>query len=217
MRILALDFSSARRSAAVGNGSGSIREVAEQRPGHDMRPFDLIESALQAAARRREDIEVLAIGIGPGSYTGIRVAIALAQGWHLATDAKLLGISSVECMAAQIAIQEKEGQFQIVVDAQRGEFYRASYLAESGRAQVVTPLQIVTRAEVEHHASAGELIVGPEVTRWFPHGREVFPSAATLAQLAASRLDFVTAENLTPIYLRETTFVKAPPPRRLPL
>lgn len=182
-----------------------------------MRPFDLIESALQAAARRREDIEVLAIGIGPGSYTGIRVAIALAQGWHLATDAKLLGISSVECMAAQIAIQEKEGQFQIVVDAQRGEFYRASYLAESGRAQVVTPLQIVTRAEVEHHASAGELIVGPEVTRWFPHGREVFPSAATLAQLAASRLDFVTAENLTPIYLRETTFVKAPPPRRLPL
>ncbi len=217
MRILALDFSSARRSAAVWNGSGSVREVAEQRPGHEMRPFDLIESALQAAALRREDIDVLAIGIGPGSYTGIRVAIALAQGWHLVTDAKLLGISSVKCMAAQTAIQEKEGKFQIVVDAQRGEFYRASYLAESGHARVMTPLQIVTRAEVEHRASAGELIVGPGVTRWFPRGRDVFPSATLLAQLAAQRPDFVTAENLTPIYLRETTFVKAPPPRRLPI
>ena len=66
---------------------------------------------------------------------------------------------------------------------------------------------------MQARAAAGQVIVGPEVTRWFPSGRIVFPRAATLARLAASRTDFADGESLEPIYLRETTFVKAPPPR----
>ena len=62
-------------------------------------------------------------------------------------------------------------------------------------------------------ADAGKEIIGPEVTRWFPAGKIVFPRAATLAKLAAGRQDFVSGDALEPIYLRETTFVKAPPPR----
>ena len=62
---------------------------------------------------------------------------------------------------------------------------------------------------------AGELIVGPEVTRWFPGGRESVPDASVLAVLAAEREDFVPGDKLEPIYLREVKFVKAPPPRTI--
>jgi hypothetical protein len=54
------------------------------------------------------------------------------------------------------------------------------------------------------------------VTNWFPEGRLVFPRATMLGQLASGRSDFVAGEKLEPIYLRETKFVKAPPPRKLP-
>ena len=47
-----------------------------------------------------EEIDCLAIGIGPGSYTGIRAAISIAQAWQLARSVNLLSISSVDCLAA---------------------------------------------------------------------------------------------------------------------
>jgi hypothetical protein len=58
------------------------------------------------------------------------------------------------------------------------------------------------------------MLAGPEVTKWFPGGRLIFPRAAVLAELAARRCDFTPGERLEPIYLRETNFVKAPPARR---
>lgn len=88
MTILAIEFSSAQRSVAVvqagGNGPhapGSAAEVVEtgQRSTHAL---GMVEKALRAAQLEREQIGCLAIGLGPGSYTGIRAAIALAQGWQ---------------------------------------------------------------------------------------------------------------------------------------
>ena len=59
------------------------------------------------------------------------------------------------------------------------------------------------------------VLVGPEVDRWSGEGRVLFPDAATLGGLATLETDSVPGEKLEPIYLRETTFVKAriPPPR----
>jgi hypothetical protein len=69
---------------------------------------------------------------------------------------------------------------------------------------------------VQACADAGATLIGPEVTKWFPAGRLVLPRAVTIARLAATRTDFLPGEKLEPIYLRETTFVKAPPPREVP-
>jgi tRNA threonylcarbamoyladenosine biosynthesis protein TsaB len=214
MKILALDFSSAQRSAAVFNDDdAAAHEAVDASPGRDMKPFALIESALRQAKLEREDIECIAVGIGPGSYAGIRVAISLAQGWQLATGVKLLGVSSVDCIAAQAVASGVIGNFSVAIDAQRGEVYLASYEASGGGATETTPLKLATPAEAQERESAGELLAGPEATRWFPNGRIIFPQAAMLARLAARRSDFVAGEMLEPIYLRETTFVKAPPSR----
>ncbi len=217
MKILALDFSSPQRSTAVLNAGGAFaHEAADASPGRDMKPFALIESALRQAKLEREDIECIAVGIGSGSYAGIRVAISLAQGWQLGTGVKLLGISSVECIAAQAAADGVRGKFSVAINAQRGEFYLAGYEATEGTAKETSPLKLATMAEAQERERAGELLVGPEVMCWFPNGRIIFPHAAMLARLAARRSDFVAGEKLEPIYLRETTFVKAPPARALP-
>ena len=96
------------------------------------------------------------------------------------------------------------------------EFYLASYEIESNGPHAVRPLRLASLLEVEERKEEGEFLVGPEVTKWFPNGRLVFPRAATLARMALGQTEFGSAQNLQPIYLRETQFVKAPPPRVLP-
>ena len=178
-----------------------------------MQPFAMIETALADAHLQRHEIECIVIGLGPGSYTGIRAGIAMAQGWQLAREVKLLGISSVEAIAAQAQEDGLRGAVSVVVDAQRGEFYLATWeLSDAGQRES-SPLRIVSADEMKTHADTGACIIGPGVTRWFPSGRIIFPRAATLAGLALDRTELVGTDALEPIYLRETTFVKAPAPR----
>src|SRR5437899_6462135 len=132
MKILAFEFSSPQRSVAVRHGEADDRvlaasEVIDSAPGNAMKPLGLVEAALQQAGIEREQIECIVIGLGPGSYTGIRAAIALAQGWQLGRDAHLLGVSSAECAAAQAQAEGLIGKVTVLIDAQRGEFYLAGY------------------------------------------------------------------------------------------
>jgi tRNA threonylcarbamoyladenosine biosynthesis protein TsaB len=211
MTILAFEFSSPQRSVAVlrTDGAALAAEVVEA-GGQGTNAFGMIERALAEAKIEREQIEVIAVGLGPGSYTGIRAAISIAQGWQLANGVKLLGVSSAECLAAQARAEKIFGRVSVVIDAQRTEFYLATFEITPDGWREIAPLKIFPRAEVESRAAAGELLIGPEVTRWFPQGRMVFPRAAVLAELAACRSDFLPGEKLVPVYLRETSFVKWP-------
>ena len=209
MTILALEFSSERRSVALARNGEVLSEAVEQTGGRGTKAFGLIERALSEAGMARSEIKVIAVGLGPGSYTGIRAAIALAQGWQLATGVKLLGISSAEAVAAQAQADGIQGEVNVVIDAQRGEFYLATWEISAARRREVSPLKIVSGSEVCALKSAGRICVGPcEST-----GEIIFQSAKMVAKLAASRTDFTPASELVPFYLRETTFVKAPPAR----
>jgi len=226
MKILALEFSSPQRSVAVLQGAHAPPRASFDAPSNkpvsvsevvatDLRSaaLGLIDDLLHEAKLEREQIDCLAVGLGPGSYTGIRAAIALAQGWQLANGVKLLGVSSAECLAAQAQADGFVGRINVVMDAQREEFYLAGYELGATGWREIAPLRLAPLAEVRERERAGEVLTGPEVTRWFPSGRNLFPRAATLARLAVRRNDFVAGEKLEPIYLRETRFVKAPPPR----
>ena len=212
MMILALEFSSSQRSVAIARDGRVLAETCETGE-RATNAFGMIETVLAAGKIARAEVECLAIGLGPGSYTGIRVSLAIAQGWQLAADAKLLGIGSVDCLAAQAQVAKIFGRVNLVIDAQRGEFYLATKEISATSMEDIAPLQIVTAADVEARVNAGEILTGPDVTRRFTAGLNLFPSAAMLATLAARRCDFIAGEKLEPIYLRETTFVKAPPAR----
>jgi tRNA threonylcarbamoyl adenosine modification protein YeaZ len=219
MKILAVELSSAQRSAAVWeSGGGAAPAVllgsAMETAGH--RGLGLVEEALAAAGCRRDEISVLAVGLGPGSYTGIRGAIALAQGWQLGRSIKLLGISSVECLAAQAQAAGRRGPVNIIIDAQRNEFYLARCHAEQSGWRETAALRLAPASEIEALARAGEVLTGPDIRRWFGGAENMYPEAVMLGRLACGRDHFVPGEKLEPIYLRETAFKKAPPPREIP-
>jgi tRNA threonylcarbamoyl adenosine modification protein YeaZ len=186
--------------------------------GHkSVKPLALIQAVLTQSGAQREHVEALCIGLGPGSYTGIRSAIALAQGWQLARGIRTCGVSTVEALAFQAQAAACIGQVSVVIDAQRKEFYLATYEVTSDGRSVVEPLRLVDSKTLLACANQPcSIVVGPEVTKWIEHGRIVLPEAASLGQLADPATNQVPAESLEPIYLRETTFVKAPPPRPLP-
>jgi tRNA threonylcarbamoyl adenosine modification protein YeaZ len=220
MKILALEFSTAQLSVAViqsepGANKAEVSEVIEA-GARSPRALVLVEEALHQAQVEREQIECLAVGLGPGSYSGIRSAIAVAQGWQIAREVATVGITSVECVAAQAQAEGIHGRIHVLIDAQRNEFYLATYEIGSEDRQEIQPLQLATFAEAQARPENGGMVIGPEANKWFPSARVVFPRAAMLGKLALARKDFVPAEKLDPLYLRETSFVKAPPARHWP-
>jgi tRNA threonylcarbamoyladenosine biosynthesis protein TsaB len=208
MTILALEFSSEQRSVALAR-EGIVLSEAVETGGRNTAAFAMIEKVLSQAKLEREQVETIAVGLGPGSYTGVRAAIALAQGWQLARGINTLGVSSVEAMAMQAQAEKMFGRVNVVVDAQRQEFYIATYEITEAARKEVSLLKILPLAEVQSRAQGGETIIGPEAAKVFSKGREIFPQASAIAGLAAASRKFLPGEKLEPIYLRETAFVKA--------
>ena len=210
MMTLALEFSTDRRSVALVRDDAVLAEVVHQ-VTRTTPVFALIADVLARAGVARAAVECVAVGVGPGSYTGVRLAISVAQGWQLAGDVKVAAVSSFDALAR--VLPPADGSILLAADAQRGELAVAR--AESGR--VLEPIRLATLAEVKALLAAGERVTGPDVTRLLGGGVELFPTATEIGRLAEQRGEFVPAETLTPIYLREAAFVKAPPARVLPV
>jgi tRNA threonylcarbamoyladenosine biosynthesis protein TsaB len=204
MTILALEFSSEQRSVALARDGIVLAETAETR-GRATNAFGMIEKVLAEAKIQRDEIEAIAVGLGPGSYTGIRAAIAMAQGWQLAHGIQLLGVPSVEAIAAQAQAGKIFGTVSVVVDAQRGEYYLATWEISAAERREISPLKIVAATEIETRQRGGEILAGPET------GVILFPAAAMVARLASGRSAGANDGGLEPVYLRKTTFIKAPP------
>lgn len=204
MIALALEFSSDRRSVAVGRAGELIAEVKHQ--GTVNTPvFALIAEALRQASVARDEVRQLVVGLGPGSYTGVRIAISAAQGWQLATGAACVGVNSLENLARSVT-----DRVLLAVDAQRGEF--ASAWAEAGR--LLEPIRLRSKDELLGRLGQGEWVGGPDLERLLPGARPLFPTAAGALALAVNA-EAVPAEALAPSYLREASFVKAPPTREI--
>src|SRR5215204_5782195 len=101
MKILALEFSHSERGIAVMNDR-EVLGFALDRSDRGTRAMEQIAQVLQEAGLTASDIEAVAVGLGPGSYAGIRTGIAIAQGWQLTRGAKVLGVNSAEAIARQI-------------------------------------------------------------------------------------------------------------------
>jgi len=217
MKILALEFSAPLRSVALGTfGAGSFQLLgrADERPGQATRAFAMIDEVLRQAGVARQAIDGLAVGLGPGSYAGIRVSLAIAQGWQLATGVSTTGVGSVNCLAETARTAGQRGPVSIAVDAQRGEAYLADFRLTDTASEEVAPVRIVARAEVDRIIAAGGVVLGPDVRTMFPDAKELFPDATVLARLASGVVPGESAESLEPIYLRTANFVKAPVPVR---
>ena len=207
--ILALEFSTDHRSVAVVR-DGMVLGESIQESGRSTRVFSLIADALKQAGIAPADVGVLALGIGPGSYTGIRLAISVAQGWSLAGEGgqlvEIRTVSSFELMAETLV-----GKAWLAADAQRDEWAVAQ--VETG--QLISAARLIPTSELVALA-ATERVVGPEVFQRLGVGQRAYPEAVALGLLAESRGQVTAPEALEAVYLRAANFVKAPVSRSLP-
>ncbi|EDY18652.1 peptidase M22 glycoprotease [Chthoniobacter flavus Ellin428] len=151
--------------------------------------------ALEKVRAQTDRVDQIAIGLGPGSYAGVRIAIAAALGLRLALDAKLAGIPSVA------ALETDAPTYIVIGDARRDSFYFSRI--ENGVC-VEGPL-LATEEELKQRlgSCAALPIFATEAVLPFPAAQIALPSAALLARLAAANRGIIATENLEPIYLRE--------------
>ena len=207
MTILGLECSSDHRGAALIR-EGRVLATAVQQDGRHTEIFRLIDAVLSEAGVPRRGIDVIAVGIGPGSYTGIRLAISAAQGWQLAAGLRVVAVDSFAALAAGLATRGESGRLILAADAQRQE----CAVVEAVNGELAGPVRLVSHAELRERIGRKERVVGPGI-RGLVGGEDAFPSAGMTALIAERAPVFVPAEGLAPVYLREASFVKAPPAR----
>ncbi|MBR90807.1 MAG: tRNA (adenosine(37)-N6)-threonylcarbamoyltransferase complex dimerization subunit type 1 TsaB [Verrucomicrobiales bacterium] len=207
MKILALEFSSRRRSVAVADGANLLAKVETYEVSQS--PLMLVDQALSEAGIDQTHVETIALGIGPGSYTGIRSAIATAQGWQFANDINLYPVSSAKILAATAHAKRLRGEVHFIIDAQRHEYYQTTWeLTDDSQTESI-PLRIIGVTEAATMDAHGPDAAG------FPSCTPLYPDAEVLARLAASQTQLPSHEPVEPIYIRPIDFIKAPPPRAL--
>jgi tRNA threonylcarbamoyladenosine biosynthesis protein TsaB len=136
MRILGIETSTRRGSAALFDGGCLLLALDHDKPNaHAEALLPLVTRLFAETGTAKSSIERVAVGIGPGSFTGLRVGIALGEGIALGTGVPLVGVGSLEAMAR--AVSHPERPRVALLDAGRGELFVAAYAADG--AELVAP------------------------------------------------------------------------------
>lgn len=177
-----------------------------------------LESLLVQKGLTPKDLTAVAVAVGPGSFTGIRVGLATAQGLALPDGLPCLGVSTLESLAENLRAGGWEGEALCLVDAQRGELFTGHYAVESGRIREISPPAIRKPAELSDAVKGRVWLVGPAVLKYERELRDALGArglfaftdlhrarASSVARLAFRRLaagEKSYADALKPLYLR---------------
>lgn len=193
--LLAIETSTDKGSVALLRGEEILfSESCGAGRSHSSLLFGVLERALKAVPEGSR-VDQIAVGLGPGSYAGVRIAIAAAAGFAIATGAELLGLPSIAALA--------EGEYVALGDARRESYY----FARVRGGECVEGPRLFTAAEwpekfagIHLPVFASEEIAGLNPA---PNLQIAYPSAERLARLALKERSIVARDNLEPIYLRE--------------
>lgn len=207
-RILAIDLSSARGGiAALLDGVLVFADAFQSERSHNSRLFPPLSQALEALGEG-DGGGLIVTGTGPGSYTGVRISIAAAQGVGLARGWPAIGLPSI-CTGGLPA-------YEVLGDARRGMFYQAT--VRDGR--LVQPPVLRTREEVEtlrqQQTELPWISFDPRPPLTLPGLQLRTPDASALALLAArlgtEETTSLAATPLEPFYLQEAFITTARKP-----
>jgi tRNA threonylcarbamoyladenosine biosynthesis protein TsaB len=189
MKTLALELSSGRGSVAlIESGEALFDRSFPNDRKHSGAFFESVEFCLQQLGAPEE----IVVGLGPGSYAGVRIALATALGLRTAVSAKLVGIPSI------CALDVEDRDYCVIGDARRQSFY----LARVRNGTLVDGPTLMTATELEARVTVATMpVYSSEQLAQFPLAKLAFPAARRLADLARSEID--DTRPLEPIYLRE--------------
>jgi tRNA threonylcarbamoyladenosine biosynthesis protein TsaB len=218
--ILGIDTATASTAAAVWAPDGPGFEARDdpapgERPRHASRLLELVEAALRGAGATWDDVERIAVGVGPGGFTGLRHGIATARALAQGRGLPLAAVSSLEALARGAAEEVAGGRAVLaVIDARRGEVFAAAW---QGAEPLLEPIAIAPEdlaAKLGAGRLAGPLAAGDGAVRFreqLERAGALVPDdrspAHLLSALQVCRLgaagDVTDRDRLVPDYRRE--------------
>ena len=220
MLILALETSSQAGSVALLDRDTVLsqrRLPADRRSAQTLAPA--IADALAEARRKPQDVGLVAVTIGPGSFTGLRVGVTTAKTFAYAVGAEVLGMDTLEVIASQCDAAEPRGgrsasRVEAVIDAQRKELFVGRFMKDSQGLIRLDENRIVPVDQWLAELRAGAIVTGTGIQRFLdrlPADVAVAaeplrePQAVTVGQLAWKQYDRGRRDDLwklSPKYLR---------------
>ena len=226
-RLLAIDTSSEACSVALAcAGEHYYQHVMEPRK-HAELVLPMVDALLAEAEITLSQLDGIAVGIGPGSFTGLRIAVGIVQGLAFGADVPIVPVSSLALLAHQVFRLHQYSHCHVAVDARMGEVYWGRYYVPQsglcqllGQEQVAAPnsIAVVDDAENENIVPVGvgsgwkyaDILASTtgKVHRLFPdiqpHALDLLSVGTTLWQ----QQQVVTPDQLRPVYLRNNVAVK---------
>ena len=218
MRILALDTSTEWCSVAVGDGREWHRSDEHAGQAHSERVLPMVRSVLAEAGWALADLDGIAFGAGPGSFTGVRIGCGVAQGLALGADLPVVGIPTLEALAQEVLRARGWRRVFACLDARMREVYVASYVRVDDAWRESSAPAVMAPADIRREPS-------PAPPDWFGAGNgfaaypalaaqllladtalDAHPTARSIGELALPRFaagEGVAAVDAVPVYVRE--------------
>lgn len=218
--ILSIDTTSTACSTALSAEGLTLKHYEEfEGRNHASSLSGQIKGCLDFLRDKELDLQAIAVSMGPGSYTGLRIGLSEAKGLAYALDVPLIGISTLKLMTTTVMFAgieiDDDAIFVPMVDARRMEVYTCAY--DMALTELMTPGALVLDAD-----SYADLIATGRQVLFFGNGSDKFKPLVTapnarfipdieplavnmmaLADLAYSRRDFIDLAYSTPEYLKE--------------
>lgn len=221
MIVLGLDTATAQVGCALADNDGPVASFQLSR---GRRHGETLAPAIDYLCRQAEinlgDVGAIAVDIGPGLFTGLRVGLATAKALAVALRIPVIGLTSLDILAYPYRQIGRDRLIASVIDARRGEVFWACYRAVPGGVQRITDYAVGPPGELASELLARRedtLAIGDGAWRYAEQLSAVghvelaergaaFPSAVVLVELAhplALREEFVNPSELAPLYLRQ--------------
>lgn len=228
MRILAIDTATEACSAALWNDGNTCAHFELCPREHTQRILPIVQDILTQGGVSLTDLDALAFGRGPGSFTGVRIGIGIAQGLALGAELPMIGVSTLATMAQGAWRKQGASRVLAAIDARMGEVYWAEYQRDAqgvwhgeNTEAVLKPEVVQQRlAELEGEwATVGtgwaawpDMTQGANVT--LSDGDVLLPEAEDMLPIACQLLEqgkTVAVDKAEPVYLRnEVAWKKLP-------
>lgn len=228
MRILAIDTATEACSAALWNDGNTCAHFELCPREHTQRILPIVQDILTQGGVSLTDLDALAFGRGPGSFTGVRIGIGIAQGLALGAELPMIGVSTLATMAQGAWRKKGASRVLAAIDARMGEVYWAEYQRDAqgvwhgeNTEAVLKPEAVQQRlAELEGEwATVGtgwaawpDMTQGANVT--LSDGDVLLPEAEDMLPIACQLLEqgkTVAVDKAEPVYLRnEVAWKKLP-------
>ncbi len=228
MKILALDTATEACSAALRIGNESLERFQLAPREHTRLILPMVQSLLDEAGITIAQLDAIAFGRGPGSFTGVRIATGVAQGLAYGADLPVVPVSTLASIAQYACNQQQSEKVLAAIDARMGGVYWGCYaLVEKHSASNKDDAEPLMVLQGEEKVSAPTEVSLPDNAKWTGAGSgwkayvkelshlgeqvvsqygDYLPHSATIAQLAHgafARGEYVEAALAMPVYLRD--------------